>query len=221
MISEAEALRLENMSQFERGLALQGFYRVAGVDEAGRGPLAGPVVAAACILYPGFFLPHLNDSKQLTPEKREEIYLALASDSLVAYGLGVVDIEEIDRLNILQASLLAMQKALSALPKKPDYVLVDGNTLPKIDIPAKAIVEGDARSVSIAAASIFAKVTRDRLLDELDAKYPLYGFKKHKGYATLEHMKAIEEHGPCPVHRKSFEPIKTLLEPSFFSLWKD
>lgn len=209
------------MSLFERALAEQGFAFIAGVDEAGRGPLAGPVVAAACVLYPCFFLPGLNDSKQLTAEKREELYRALTGDPRVIYGLGVVDVADIDRLNILQASLLAMQKALLVLPEKPDYVLVDGNALPKIDLPAKAIVDGDAKSVSIAAASILAKVTRDRMLEELDIQYPLYGFKKHKGYATVEHMRAIEEHGPCPIHRKSFEPIKTLLEPSFFNLWKD
>ncbi len=216
-----EELRLERMSVFERDLAMRGFSCVAGVDEAGRGPLAGPVVAAACVLYPGFFLFGLNDSKQLTAEKRSELYLSLVNDPLIFYGLGVVDVEEIDRLNILQASLLAMQKALLTLPKRPDYMLVDGNVLPKVDFPGKAIVEGDAKSLSIAAASVFAKVTRDRLMDELDEKYPLYGFKKHKGYATLEHRKAIEEFGPCPIHRKSFEPIKTLLEPSFFSFWKD
>lgn len=203
------------MSQLERELYLQGFRSIAGIDEAGRGPLAGPVVAAACILPDGFFLAGLNDSKKLSAEKREDLYQVLSQDPSVFYGVGVVDAEEIDRINILQATFLAMQKALSALSKKPDFLLVDGNALFRTKIPAKAVVEGDAKSISIAAASIFAKVTRDRMLDAFDKIYPLYGFKKHKGYATASHAAAIEQHGICPIHRKSFEPIKSLLEPSF------
>jgi Ribonuclease HII len=206
------------MSEFEKRIRSQGFTRIAGVDEAGRGPLAGPVVAAACILPEPFFLEGLNDSKQLTPEKREELYQALMANPEVLSGVSIVDADEIDRINILQATFLAMQQAVAALPFPPDYLLIDGNQLPKICIPALAIVEGDARSISIAAASIIAKVTRDRILEQLDEKYPLYGFKKHKGYATLEHRQAIECHGPCDIHRKSFEPIKGLLEPSLFDL---
>jgi ribonuclease HII len=206
------------MSEFERNLHAQGFTRVAGVDEAGRGPLAGPVVAAACILPKSFFLAGLNDSKQLTSKKREELYEALMTHPEILSGVSIVDAAEIDRINILQATFLAMQQAVAALPLPPDYLLIDGNQLPKTLIPAFAIVEGDARSISIAAASIIAKVTRDRILEQFDEKYPLYGFKKHKGYATLEHRQAIECHGPCDIHRKSFEPIKSLLKPSLLDL---
>ncbi len=191
---------------------------IAGVDEAGRGPLAGPVVAAACILPPSFLLEDLNDSKQLSAAKREDLYQALTKDSEVVYGIGIVEADEIDRINILQATFLAMQQAISALSVSPDYLLIDGNQLPKLSIPAIALIEGDARSISIAAASILAKVTRDRILDQFDQEFPLYGFKKHKGYATLEHRQAIERHGPCRIHRKSFEPIKSLLEPTLFDL---
>lgn len=209
------------MSQFERMLYEHGYRSIAGVDEAGRGPLAGPVVAAACILPADFFLAGLNDSKQLTAEKREELYCHLIKDPTVFFGIGVVDASEIDRINILQATFLAMRKAISSLSKTPDYILVDGNALFRTKIPATALVNGDARSISIAAASIFAKVTRDRMMDEFDRNYPLYGFKKHKGYATLEHVAAIEKHGICPIHRQSFDPIKSSLEPSFFNLWND
>lgn len=206
------------MLQFEERLRSQGFTRIAGIDEAGRGPLAGPVVAAACILPDSFFLAGLNDSKQLAPEKRDALYLALTTDPEVKYAIASVDVSEIDEINILQATFLAMQRAVSSLPETPDHLLVDGNQLPKTPIPAWALVEGDGRSISIAAASILAKVTRDRILEQLDAEYPLYGFKKHKGYATLEHRQAIEKYGPCAIHRRSFEPIKSLLEPSFFDL---
>lgn len=206
------------MSEFEERLRSQGFTRIAGVDEAGRGPLAGPVVAAACILPESFFLADLNDSKQLTAEKRDQLYEALTTHPEVVYAIGLVDAAEIDRVNILQATFLAMKQAIFALPIAPDYLLIDGNQLPKLSIPALALVEGDARSISIAAASILAKVTRDRMLEQLDRQYPLYGFKKHKGYATLEHRQAIERHGPCDIHRKSFEPIKSLLEPTLLDL---
>ncbi|HAB98666.1 MAG TPA: ribonuclease HII [Parachlamydiales bacterium] len=206
------------MSEFEERFRSQGFSRIAGVDEAGRGPLAGPVVAAACILPPSFFLADLNDSKQLTAETRARLYQTLTTQADVLYAISVIDAEEIDRINILQATFLAMQKAVLALPVPPDYLLVDGNQLPQFSIPALALVEGDARSISIAAASILAKVTRDRILEQLDEEYPLYGFKKHKGYATLEHRQAIERYGPCPIHRKSFEPIKSLLQPTLFDL---
>ena len=219
VISSSEIFRLKQMSQFEDELRSQGFERMVGLDEVGRGPLAGPVVAAACFLPEAFFLAGLDDSKKLDPEMRERLYKALSENSEVVYGIGVVDAAEIDRINILQATFLAMQKAVLTLPFSPDYLLVDGDHLPpKIKTPGRAIVEGDSRCISIAAASIIAKVTRDRMMEGLDEKYPLYGFKKHKGYATLEHRQAIELYGICDEHRKSFDPIRSLLEPSLFDL---
>jgi len=185
---------------------------IIGVDEAGRGPLAGPVVAAACILPDGALFEKLNDSKQLSPEERDSLFLQITQFPGILYGIGLADARTIDRINILQATFWAMTQAVAALKTKPDYLLIDGNRLPQSDIPSEAVVEGDAKSVSIAAASILAKVTRDRIMEELDEKYPLYGFKQHKGYATEQHLTALKEHGPCPIHRKSFEPIKSMLK---------
>lgn len=217
---QSEELRFRRMFQFEAELRSQGFARIAGVDEAGRGPLAGPVVAAACILPEGFFLAYLNDSKQLQPEKRKELYESLIAYPGIVYGISSVDVSIIDQINILQASLLAMQRAIALLSIQPDYLLIDGNQLPKTNIPARALVEGDARSISIAAASVLAKVARDAQLVELAKQYPQYGFEKHKGYATAEHLRAIELYGPCPIHRRTFEPIKSSLEPSLFDILK-
>jgi ribonuclease HII len=213
MISDSELSRLGTLSFFENRLKAQGFLRIAGVDEAGRGPLAGPVVAAACILPQNVLFSHLNDSKQLTPELRDTLFAQIISHPGVHYGIGIIDVETIDRFNILQATFLAMRQAIASLPHPPDYLLIDGNQLPSLAVPAEAIVEGDGRSVSIAAASVLAKVTRDRLLVELDAQWPQYGFKQHKGYATAQHIQAIHKHGPCPIHRKSFDPIKSMLNP--------
>lgn len=207
-MSDLELLRLQAMSTFERFFRGHGFQRIAGVDEAGRGPLAGPVVAAACILPDDALFESLNDSKQLTPKQRGSLFAQMTQTPGVHYGLGVVDAETIDRINILQATFLAMQQAVAALTLQPDFLLIDGNRAPSFSIPCEVIVEGDGRSVSIAAASVLAKVTRDRMMQEYDAKYPQYGFAKHKGYGTEQHLEALAKHGPCPIHRKSFAPLK-------------
>ena len=208
-MKKAEISRLKKLLFYEEKARLQGFQQIAGVDEVGRGPLAGPVVAACCILPANYLLENLNDSKQVSVIERERLYTALSTDPKIQYGVGVVEVVEIDRINILQASLFAMQKAVSSLSQPPDYLLVDGNRLPKTDIPGEAVIGGDGKSLSIAAASIIAKVTRDRMLERLDEEYPLYGFKKHKGYATPEHLRAISLYGPCAIHRTTFEPIKS------------
>ena len=176
---------------------------IAGTDEAGRGPLAGPVVAAACILPPDFLPEDLDDSKKLTEKKREALF-DIITESAVAYCIASASPEEIDHYNILEASLLAMRRALAGLSVQPDLVLVDGCINRGFTIPARAIVSGDALSPSIAAASILAKVTRDRMCLDMDAQYPQYGFAKHKGYPTPAHKLAVFEHGPCPYHRRSF-----------------
>jgi ribonuclease HII len=212
-IAASELLRLQAMSLCEKRLKSEGFVRIAGIDEAGRGPLAGPVVAAACILPDNTLFSHLNDSKQLTADQRDVLFAEITSYPNLIYGIGIIEVKTIDKVNILQATFLAMRKAVEALAIQPDYLLIDGNQLPHFDIPTEALVEGDSLSISIAAASILAKVTRDRLMLELDAKWPHYGFRKHKGYATEEHVAAIHKLGPCPIHRKSFDPVKSLLNP--------
>lgn len=212
-ISGSELLRLQAMSLCEKRLKAEGFTRIAGVDEAGRGPLAGPIVAAACILPDGVLFENLNDSKQLTPEEREILFSEITTCPHLYFGIGIIDVKTIDRVNILQATFLAMKKAVEALFIQPDYILIDGNQLPSFDIPTESVVEGDSLSISIAAASVIAKVTRDRIMVELDAKWPLYGFKQHKGYATDQHIQAIQTHGPCPIHRKSFDPVRSMLNP--------
>ena len=180
-----------------------GFAVVCGTDEAGRGPLAGRVYAAAVILPDGLYIEGLNDSKKLTEKKREKLFEIIKSEAL-SYGIAYATAAEIDELNILNASLLAMRRAIDMLDPKPDFVLVDGNQTRGFTIPAKAVVKGDAVSPSIAAASILAKVSRDRSCLELDAKYPEYGFAKHKGYPTKEHYEAIKKYGITPDHRRSF-----------------
>lgn len=212
-ISELELFRLQAMSLCEKRLKIEGFTRIAGIDEAGRGPLAGPVVAAACILPDGTLFENLNDSKQLTPEKRNILFEEITTCPNLIYGIGIIDVKTIDRINILQATFLAMRKAVEVLSIQPDYILIDGNQLPVFDIPSESLVQGDGLSVSIAAASILAKVTRDRIMEELDVKWPRYGFKQHKGYATEQHLEAIQTHGPCAIHRKSFDPVKSMLNP--------
>jgi ribonuclease HII len=189
----------------ERKLWRSGVYYVAGVDEAGRGPLAGPVVAAAVLVTPGFEIEGVEDSKTLKPAERERLY-GLIMAGAPSVGVGIVDHETIDRVNILNATFLAMQRAIEELRPRPQHVLVDGNRFTPGDghPPYTTLVGGDARSFSIAAASIVAKVTRDRIMMELDAMYPAYGFCRHKGYATPEHRAAIIRHGLCPVHRRSF-----------------
>ncbi len=196
---------------FERCARESGALRVAGVDEVGRGPLAGPVVAAAVVLQEGMLIPDVTDSKKLTEQQRERLYDVIIG-AAVAYGIGIVDERTIDEINIREASLLAMERAINAIVPSPDHVLVDGNCgIPRLAILQKAIIKGDFRSHSIAAASILAKVTRDRMMDELHARFPQYNFDKHKGYGTKEHVDAIRKHGPCDAHRRSFEPIASLL----------
>lgn len=176
---------------------------ICGTDEAGRGPLAGPVAAGACILPDGYIPEGLDDSKKLTEKKREALYTQITENAL-AWGIGLASAAEIDEINILNASLLAMRRAIAAMGATPDLVLVDGSVNRGFDIRSEAVIGGDAKSPSIAAASILAKVTRDRIMAELDGKYPEYGFAKHKGYPTPAHKLAVYEFGPCPEHRKSF-----------------
>jgi ribonuclease HII len=183
---------------------------VAGVDEAGRGPLAGPVFAAAVILDDLLPIKGLADSKKLTAKKREHLYDIIKAQAL-CFCVATASVEEIDQLNILQATLLAMQRAVKGLRLKPSKVLVDGNRLPVLDIRAEAIVKGDSTVPSISAASILAKVERDRWCVEVDAQFPNYGFLTHKGYGTQIHLRALQEHGPCVLHRRSFAPVAKLL----------
>ena len=181
----------------------QGYSLVCGIDEAGRGPLAGPVYAAAVILPDGLELPGLNDSKKLTEKKREELF-SLICEKAVAYGIGCASEQEIDEINILQATYLAMRRAVEELPVPADYALVDGNRMPPLAIPGETIVKGDASSASIAAASILAKVSPDRVMKMMDEVYTQYQFAKHKGYGTKLHVEMIREYGPSPIHRKTF-----------------
>ena len=181
---------------------------IAGVDEAGRGPLAGPVVAAAVILPHEYRHKVLNDSKQLTERERETLYAELTTAPEIRWATGLSDVAIIDSYNILRATWRAMVLALDALPVKPDYVLVDGLHVPAIRLRQKAIVKGDAKSYSIAAASVIAKVTRDRLMLQFHSQYPQYNFAQHKGYGTPEHLAALAQHGPSPIHRRSFAPVR-------------
>lgn len=185
---------------------------IAGVDEAGRGPLAGPVTAAAVILDPDHPIEGVTDSKKLTARKRELLFDQIIEHSL-AFAISRAEVEEIDRINILQASLLAMHRAVDALSIKPNLVMVDGNQQPKWDYPTECIIKGDALIQSIGAASILAKVSRDREMLEMDKRYPQYGFAKHKGYPTKAHVAALQEHGACEIHRRSFAPVRDILVP--------
>jgi len=195
--------------RYEREMRAAGFARIAGVDEVGRGPLAGPVIAAAVVLPDDFDLADIGDSKKLSEAARERAFARILCGAL-AFGVGVLDPEEIDRLNILRASQQAMRVALAALEPAAgvDAVLVDGLPVPNLHAECRALVKGDSLSASIAAASILAKVTRDRLMaGEYHARYPRYGFDRHKGYPTPDHLRALAEHGPCPLHRRSFAPV--------------
>ncbi|MFN0158078.1 MAG: ribonuclease HII [Bacteroidota bacterium] len=205
--------RRQRMLSHERDVGKSGITHVAGVDEAGRGPLAGPVVAAAVIFEPEFFIPEVNDSKQLTPDEREELYAAIMSGA-TAVGVGIIDHIIIDEINILNATYRAMHAAIRQLAVTPQHLLVDGNRFDDMGIPFTTIIAGDALSFSIAAASIIAKVTRDRLMVEYDGLYPGYGFAANKGYATKEHRDAIFRLGYCEIHRRSFE-LKNQLELEF------
>lgn len=205
--------------EHERIAWSEGRLLVAGIDEAGRGPLAGPVVAAAVILPQTSFDPKgITDSKKLSPQARERLFERLCTDDSVRIGIGIIDAGEIDRLNILQATYQAMRAALAALPEPVHAVLVDGLPVPNLHTDCRSLVKGDSRSFSIAAASIIAKVTRDRLMaGEYHARYPEYNFARHKGYPSPEHLAALEAHGPCAIHRRSFGPVAQkclLFEPS-------
>ena len=187
----------------EQELKAQGFTCICGVDEAGRGPLCGPVFAAACILPDGLYIEGLNDSKKLTEKKREKLFDIIKKEA-VAYSIASADVEEINEMNILEADLLAMRRAIDGLGVKADFAIIDGNIARDFQIPARAVVKGDSKSMSIAAASVLAKVARDRLCLELDREYPQYGIAKHKGYGTKEHKEALRKYGPSPIHRKKF-----------------
>jgi len=202
----AEAKRLELLLMEERNLWESGYLHIAGIDEAGRGPLAGPVMAAACILPARFELPGLNDSKQLTVSKREKLFAEIKEQAL-GYGIGSAEPAEIDALNILQATKLAMKRAVESLKMRPHFLLIDALELSELKIPQRGIINGDALSASIAAASILAKVTRDHWMTELHELYPQYGFARNKGYGTRDHLDALKRFGPCPLHRRSFAPV--------------
>ena len=213
MINADERKRIRKMLQYERNLWNKGKKYVAGLDEAGRGPLAGPVVAAAVVFYKNPQISMINDSKKLTAEVREYLFDLILNEALC--GIGAAEVGEIDRINIYQASFLAMDRALENLKAQPEHLLVDGRAFPRNDIPFTTIIKGDSLSYSVAAASILAKVTRDRIMREYDCEFPQYGFAGHKGYATRDHLDAIEEFGYCPIHRRSFHPKRFQLELDF------
>lgn len=195
--------------EHERALQEQGIFFVAGVDEAGRGPLAGPVVAAAVVFQNPADIPAgLNDSKKLTAKKRENLFAVLTTHPDIVWAASVQDASVIDRINILRATHLAMRTACTALALPAGHALIDGLPVPNFPIPHTALVGGDSLSLSIAAASIIAKVTRDRLMKEMDILYPGYGFRKHMGYGTAAHLRALQDLGPCPIHRRSFAPVR-------------
>ena len=209
--NRAEGQRLRHLLRFECELWEQGHTHIAGVDEAGRGPLAGPVVAAAAILPKGWKLEGLDDSKKIADEARRDELAEAIKRGAVAWAVGQADAEEIDRLNIRRAGLLAMHRAVQGLGIQPDYVLLDAFTIPECTLPQRGIIKGDALSLSIAAASVLAKTTRDRLMRELDTQYPGYGLAEHKGYPTAEHVQSIREKGVLPIHRRSFGPVREAL----------
>ena len=207
---QKEIQRIEAMYRYEKEARNEGHSNIAGVDEAGRGPLAGPVSVAAVILPDGLIIPRINDSKKLSEKVRNELY-----DEIMAKAISVrqvfVDERTIDRVNILQATMNGMYEAIFALDPQPDKVLLDAVRLENLPMASLSLIKGDAKSATIAAASVIAKVARDRLMDEYDRKYPEYGFGEHKGYGTASHIEAIKKYGPCPIHRRSFEPIKSMI----------
>lgn len=212
---QVKVSRFFEITKLEREARIRGFSKIAGVDEAGRGPLAGPVVAAACILPEDLFIDGIDDSKKVSPQKREEIFATLTTHPGVYYGVAAVDALVIDQVNILQATLQAMAAAIAKLNPEPDFVLVDGRQKPSIQLPHQTVVQtvirGDSLSQSIMAAAIIAKVTRDRCMVEYDQDYPEYGFSSHKGYPTADHLAALQKWGPTPIHRKCYKPVKDLL----------
>jgi ribonuclease HII len=195
---------------YENTARAKGYENIIGVDEAGRGPLAGPVVAAAVSLAPGWFLEEINDSKMLSPRVRAKLFPIIKKNSL-GYGVGIVDVATIDRINILQAALLAMKYAVEAVPIKANLLLIDGNKPIDTEIDQWTIVKGDSLSYSIAAASILAKVTRDKIMEQYHKQFPHYAFDRHKGYGTSLHRNAIKEYGPCPIHRRTFRGVKEFI----------
>ena len=199
-----------DLLKYEKELYSQGIKFIAGVDEVGRGPLYGPVVAAAVILPKNYRLKGLNDSKKLSEKKRNEFYKIINKDA-IGIGIGIINEDKIDEVNIYEATKLAMNEAISKLEVKPEHILIDAMPL-DIEIPTTSIIKGDAKSESIAAASVIAKVTRDSMMYELDKKYPMYGFKNHKGYPTKKHIEAINEYGLIPGYRKSYAPIKDMVK---------
>jgi|SRR6266851_1782673 len=204
--AQAEGRRLTRLCAFEQPLWDQGLVYVGGCDEVGMAPLAGPVIAAAVILRPGTRIKGINDSKQLTPEERDELEPEIRAVA-VAIGLGRAEVHEIDSLNIYHAGLLALRRAVLALVPQPQHLLVDARKLDGLPFPQQPIIKGDAKSITIGAASIVAKVHRDRLMAQLDGEFPGYGFASHKGYPTAEHLEALERLGACPLHRRSFTPV--------------
>jgi ribonuclease HII len=198
-----------NLYEYENELYSQGINYIAGVDEVGRGPLVGPVVAAAVILPKDFQLPGLTDSKKLS-EKKRNIFFDILKDQALAIGIGIIDNNKIDEVNIYQATKLAMYQAINNLNIKPEHVLIDAMPL-ELDIPTTSIIKGDAKSISIAAASVIAKVTRDQMMDELDNKYPNYGFNKHKGYPTKAHLEALSKYGVIKEYRTSYKPVSDII----------
>lgn len=205
---EMHLASIDNM-RYERKLKTLGYKYIAGVDEVGRGPLCGPVVTCACILPDNYSLPGLTDSKKLSEKKREELYEILIKDCI--YSIGIKDEKRIDEINIREATIEAMYEAINNLSVKPDYVLIDAMDLPKLDMEYNAMIKGDFKSASISAASIIAKVTRDRMMIELDKKYPEYGYRKHKGYPTKDHIEAVKKYGVKDFYRMTFAPINELV----------
>lgn len=203
----AERIRIYNLYNHEKRLKNEGYSLIAGIDEAGRGSLSGPVVAAAVILPCQLFIPYIKDSKKLTSQKRTELYFSILNKARNV-GIGIVEAKIIDRINIAQASFLAMKKAILDLKEVPDYLLVDGFNIPHLNIPQLPLIRGEDKSISIAAASIIAKVYRDNIMVKFDQKYPKYLFKKNKGYGTEEHLEALLKYGPSEIHRKSYKRVR-------------
>lgn len=204
-----QAARVGWLLRTERELWRQGFVRVAGCDEVGVGPLAGPVVAAAVVISPAAWVRGVDDSKKLTPAQRSRLADEIRSTAL-AWAIGVADVEEVDRLNVYRAALQAMRRAVLELALAPDFLVVDARHVPGLSMPQLPLVDGDARSYSVAAASILAKVHRDTIMREYDKQYPQYGFAQNSGYGTRGHLAALQHYGPCPIHRKSFAPVRQL-----------
>lgn len=213
-IAHRQAARRRTLLRYERVLWAQGLTRIAGVDEVGVGPLAGPLIAAAVILPPEVSLRGIDDSKKLTRAARARLSEAIKGCA-VAIGVGVVPPEEVDRLNTFWASIEAMRRAVRALPIQAEHLLIDARRIPDLDLPQEPLIKGDGRSYSIAAASIIAKVERDAVMEALDGQFPQYGFANHMGYGTREHLDALAMHGPCPVHRRSFIPVSQPRFPGF------